>query len=166
MILTIVSDKESNMTYAGIAATALCGAAVTHAFPGNILCRPNTAGGQGGAIEVMCDLAMAPATQAAFKSCGFQVIEAVRSFDPPNTGDPVVLNVAALLPAEKYPFSLEATAEFASGALCGAGLLQQFEEGGPVRGDYSHPFQVSCDSNNVDLVKAGFGAVYFTVSAS
>jgi hypothetical protein len=75
MILTVIRGKELDLQLAGIAATAICGAGLTQAFPGGFPSRDSVT--DRGSLEVMCDTVNAPRVRAGFVRAGFDTIERV-----------------------------------------------------------------------------------------
>lgn len=166
MILTISAGKETDLTLAGIAAAAICGAGVTQPFP------PEVPGGQplparpapvgGGGIEVQCDAPNGPFAKAAFEAAGFTVRTPAGAPTRPVKNSPTTLNVSPVLPDAKYPNGASDTGRIAAIALCAACVTQPSpSSGNPFDGDPATSMQVTCDSSDIARATAGFGAVGF-----
>jgi hypothetical protein len=153
-ILTIIRAKEQDLELAGIAATAVCGAGLTQAFPDGSASRGDVA--DGGSLEVQCDPATAPRVRAGFVAAGFDTIERV--------ADPVIPPKTKIVTIAVGPENQEylQMADPAADALCGAGLTVAYPDGRSYSGDLSTDatVNVQCDQIDAAAVQQGFGAVW------
>jgi hypothetical protein len=153
-ILTVIRDKEQDLELAGIAATAVCGAGLTQAFPDGSPSRGDVA--DGGSIEVQCDPAMAPRVRAGFVAAGFDTIERV--------ADPVIPPKTKIVTIAVGPENQQylQMADPACDALRGAGLTVAYPDGRSYSGDLSTDatVNVQCDQSDAAAVQRGFGAVW------
>ncbi len=157
MILTVIRDKEPDISLAGIAAIALCGAGLTQPFDGNLPSRPNPA--DRGALDVQCDPANASRVRAGFVRAGFNTIEKVADPDFPPKANIVEISVGP-----EKPQYLQ-MADPACDALCGAGLTVAYDDGKSYSGDlFNDPtVKVQCDKTDAAAVQRGFGAVWLAI---
>jgi hypothetical protein len=154
MILTIIRDREQDLQLAGIAATALCGAGFTRAFPGGLPSRPAVA--DKGSLQVMCETVNAPRVRAGFLRAGFDTIERVADPEIP----PKTKIVTVVVGPEEQKFLQ--MADPAADALCGAGLTVAYPDGKSFSGDLfsDATANVQCDQADVAVVQQGFAAVW------
>lgn len=167
MILNVIHDEESDLSIAGIAATAIYGAGLTQGFPSEDPANPETlvpyreTGVAGGGIQVQCTVDNGPFVRAAFVAVGFQTIEPVEPLHPkpPSNVRPHTVTPAA--PDNQYPSGAEATGRISATALCGACVTQPNANDDPYDGDPASSMQVSCCDTDIQNAAKGFGAVGF-----
>jgi hypothetical protein len=158
MILTVIRDRELDLSLAGIAAIALCGARLTQPFPGGDPSRPNIA--DNGALEIQCDPANASRVRAGFVRAGFTTIERVADPDFPPKANIVEISVGP----ETKPQYLQMAGP-ACDALCGAGLTVAYDDGQSYSGDlFNDPtVKVKCAPADAATVQQGFSAVWLAI---
>jgi hypothetical protein len=154
LILTVIPDKESDLTFAGIAAAALCGGGITSPFPDGLPSRPNPA--DRGSIEVTCEEANAPFARAGFIQAGFDTIEKLVMPTIPPKSNPVTLKTGP----ENQQFLQ--FGDSAADALLGAGLTIAFPDGSSYQGDLTNgtTMSVMCASADTAKVQSAFAAVW------
>ncbi len=154
MILTVIRDREQDLQLAGIAATAVCGAGFTQAFPGGLPSRPAVA--DGGSLQVMCDAVNAPRVRAGFIRAGFDTIERVAD---PEIPAKIKIVMVAVGPEDQKFLQM---ADPAADALCGAGLTVAYSDGKSYSGDLisDATANVQCDQADVAVVQQAFAAVW------
>jgi hypothetical protein len=154
MILTIIRGKELDLSLAGIAATALCGAGLTQPFPGGLPSRVAVA--DAGSMEVMCDTVNAPRVRSGFLRAGFDTIQKLAAPQIPAKAKIVTLAVG---PEEQKFLQM---ADPAADALCGAGLTAEYADGKSYSGDLfsDATVKVQCDQADAPVVQKAFAAVW------
>lgn len=154
MILTVIPDREQDLSLAEVAATAICGAGLTQPFPGGLPSR--IAIPDRGSLEVMCDEDRAPRVRAGFIGAGFDTIE--RLADPQIPAKANIVTITVGPEQQKFLQMVDPAAD----ALCGAGLTVAYDDGRSYSGD---PFSdatvnVQCDQADAAVVQRAFGAVW------
>jgi hypothetical protein len=154
IILTVIPDKESDLTFAGIAAAALCGGGITSPFPDGLPSRPTP--GDRGSIEVTCEQANGPLARAGFIQAGFDTIEKLPMPTIPPKTNPVTIKVGP--EDQKYLQFGDSAAD----ALLGAGLTIAFPDGSSYQGDLAHDstMSVMCASADTATVQRAFAAAW------
>jgi|SRR5208337_2805677 len=154
MLFTVIAAREQDLSLAGIAATALCGAGLTQPFPGGLPSRVAVA--DRGSLEVMCDAENAPRVRAGFIRAGFDTIE--RLADPQIPAKTNIVTIAVGPEQQKFLQMADPAAD----ALCGAGLTVAYDDGRSYSGDpFSDPtVNVQCDQTDAAVVQQAFGAVW------
>jgi hypothetical protein len=154
MILTVISDVEADISLAGLAAVALCGAGVAQYFDTNIAFRPNIE--NKGGIDVMCVDANGSLVRAGFLKAGFTTVETLAS--------PVIAPKANIVTVTSGPENTQylQMADPAADALCGAGLTVPYPDGRSYSGDLAHDaaLTVQCASTDAASVRDGFNALW------
>jgi hypothetical protein len=159
IILTVIPDKESDLTFAGIAAAALCGAGITSPFPGGLPSRPNPA--DAGSIEITCEEANGPFARAGFIQAGFDTIEKLAMPTIPPQDNPLPLQI---IPTQQVYLQF---GDSAADALLGAGLTVAFPDGSSYQGDLNNgtSMNVMCAAANQPTVQSAFAAVWQTLAS-
>ncbi len=154
IILTVIRDRESDLTLAGIAAAALCGGGITAPFPDGLPSRPNP--DDQGSIEVTCEEANGPFARAGFVQAGFATIEALPMPTIPPKSNPVTIQTG---PENQEYLQF---GDSAADALLGAGLTIAFPDGSSYQGDLSNDttMSVMCASADTAKVQSAFTAVW------
>jgi hypothetical protein len=120
MILTVIRDREQDLSLAGRAAVALFGAGLTQLFPDGSPSRVDVA--DNGSLEVRCDTANGPRVPQGFIRAGFETIERLADPDLPTQRNLVTLEVGP------EPQQFLQMVDPAADALCGAGLTVQYAD--------------------------------------
>jgi hypothetical protein len=159
IILTVIPDKESDLTFAGIAAAALCGGGITSPFPGGLPSRPSVA--DAGSIEVTVEEANAPLARAGFIQAGFDTIEKLAMPTIPAQSNPQPLQIT---PTQQVYLQF---GDSAADALLGAGLTVAFPDGSSYQGDLNSgtSMTVLCSTTTAPAVQSGFAAVWETLAS-
>ncbi|MBV8139994.1 MAG: hypothetical protein JO121_30805 [Deltaproteobacteria bacterium] len=154
MILTVIRDREQDLTLAGLAAVALCGAGLTQPFPDGSPSRVDVADRT--SLEVQCETINGPRVRQGFIRAGFDTIE--RLADP---GLPPQQNIVALKVGPEHQQFLQMV-DPAADALCGAGVTVQFADGRSFAGDPVHDqfVLVQCPQSDSAIVQQAFAAVW------
>lgn len=160
IILTVIPDRESDLTFAGIAAAALCGGGITSPFPGGLPSRPNPA--DNGSIEVTCEEANGPFARAGFIQAGFTTIEVLPMPTIPAQNNPQPLQIT---PTKQVYLQF---GDSAADALLGAGLTAAFPDGSSYQGDLNSgtSMTVMCTAAQQPAVQSAFAAVWETLASS
>jgi hypothetical protein len=160
IILTVIRDRETDLTCAGIAAAALCGGGITSPFPDGLPSRPNPA--DTGSIEVTCDEANGPLARAGFIQAGFDTIEKLAMPTIPPIDDPQPLQIT---PTKQVYLQF---GDSAADALLGAGLTAAFPDGSSYQGDLNNgtSMSVMCASDAATKVQSAFAAVWQTLASA
>lgn len=154
MILTIIRNREQNLSLAGLAAVALCGAELTRAFPDGSPSRVDVA--DNGSLEVQCDTANGPRVRQGFIRAGFDTIERLAEADLAPEQNIVTLKVG---PEHHQVLQM---VDPAADALCGAGVTVQNADGKSFAGDPAHDafITVQCAQADAAIVTQAFAAVW------
>jgi hypothetical protein len=154
IILTVIPDKESDLTFAGIAAAALCGSGITSPFPGGLPSRPTP--GDRGSIEITCEEANGRFARAGFIQAGFDTLEKLAMPVIPPKSNPVTIQVG---PENQQYLQF---GDSAADALLGAGLTIAFPDGSSYQGNLSSDttMGVMCASVDTAKVQSAFAAVW------
>jgi hypothetical protein len=160
IILTVIPDKESDLTFAGIAAAALCGGGITSPFPGGFPSRPCAA--DAGAIEVTCEEANGPLARAGFIQAGFDTIEKLAMPTIPPQSNPQPLQIR---PTKQVYLQF---GDSAADALLGAGLTVAFPDGSSYQGDLNSgtSMSVMCAVAQQPAVQSAFAAVWASLASA
>src|SRR5215471_4650396 len=121
MILTVIRDREQDLSLAALAAVALYGAELTQAFPDGSPSRVDVA--DNASLEVQCDAPNGPRVRQGFIRAGFDTIE--RLADPDLAAKQ---NIITLRVGPEHQQFLQ-MADPAADALCGAGVTIQYADG-------------------------------------
>jgi hypothetical protein len=154
MILTVIRDREQDLTLAGLAAAALCGAGLTQAFPDGSPSRIDVADNV--SLEVQCDRANGPRVRQGFIRAGFDTIERLADADlAPKQ------NIVNLKVGPEHQEFLQMV-DPAANALCGAGVTVQNADGKSYAGDPAHDefITVQCAEADAAIVEQAFAAVW------
>ena len=171
MILTVIHDQETDLTVAGIVATALFKAGLTQGFPDPLypddptkLTPYRETGAAGGGIQVQSSVANAPFVKAGFVAVKFQILEGVGPLVRSPKTNIKSHTVTPAAPDDQYPLGAEATGRAAAKGLCGACLTQPIPpDDDPFTGDPGVSMQIACDESDKASVIAGFAGVGFGV---
>ena len=154
MILTVIRDREQDLSLAGLAAVALCGAGLTQAFPDGSPSRVDVA--DNGSLEVQCDTANGPRVRQGFIRAGFDTIERLTDADPTPKQ-----NIVTLKAGPEHQQFLQMV-DPAADALCGAGVTIQYADGKSYAGDPAHDefITVQCSQTDAASVEQAFAALW------
>jgi hypothetical protein len=154
MILTVIRDREQDLSLAELAAVALCGAELTQAFPDGSPSRVDVA--DNGSLEVQCDTANGPRVRQGFIRAGFDTIERLADADLKPKQNIVMLKVG---PEHQQFLQM---VDPAADALCGAGVTVQNADGKSFAGDPVHDefITVQCAQADTAIVEQAFAAVW------
>lgn len=160
IILTVIPDKESDLTFAGIAAAALCGGGITLPFPGGLPSRPNP--DDQGALDVTCEEANGPFARAGFIQAGFATVEGLPMPTIPPKSNSVTIQTG---PENQQYLQF---GDSAADALLGAGLTIAFPDGSSYQGNLSSDatMSVMCASADTAKVQSAFAAVWQMLAGS
>src|SRR5215831_18559407 len=154
MILTVIRDREPDLSLAGLAAVALFGAGLTQLFPDGSPSRVDVA--DNGSLEVQCDTANGPRVRQGFIRAGFDTIEGLADPDLAPQQNIVTLRVG---PEHQQLLPM---VDPAADALCGAGVTLQYVDGKSYAGDPAHNefITVQCPQADAAIVQQAFAAVW------
>lgn len=154
MILTVIRDREQDLSLAGLAAVALCGAQLTQAFADGSSSRVDVA--DNGSLEVQCNTANGPRVRQGFVRAGFDTIERLAEADLAPKQNIVTLKVG---PEHQQFLQM---VDPAADALCGAGVTVQNADGKSYAGDPAHDefITVQCAQADAAIVEQAFAAVW------
>jgi hypothetical protein len=154
MILTVIRDREQDLSLAGLAAVALCGVELAQAFPNGSPSRIDVA--DNGSLEVQCDMANGPRVRQGFIRAGFDTIERLAEAELPPKQNIVTLKVG---PEHQQFLQM---VDPAADALCGAGVTVQNADGKSYAGDPAHDefITVQCAQADAAIVEQAFTAVW------
>lgn len=154
MILTVIRDREQDLSLAGLAAVALCGAELTQAFSDGSPSRVDVA--DNGSLEVQCNPANGPRVRQGFIRAGFDTIERLAEADLAPKQNIVTLKVG---PEHQQFLQM---VDPAADALCGAGLTIQNADDKSYTGDPAQDefITVQCAQADAAIVTQAFAAVW------
>jgi len=154
MILTVIRDREQDLSLAALAAVALYGAGLTQAFPDGSPSRVDVA--DNGSLEVQCDTPNGPRVRQGFIRAGFDTIERLADPDLAPQQNIVTLRVG---PEHQQLLPM---VDPAADALCGAGVTVQYADGKSYAGDPAHNefITVQCPQADAAIVQQAFAAVW------
>jgi hypothetical protein len=154
MILTVIRDREQDLSLASLAAVALCGVGLTQPFPDGSPSRIDVA--DNGSLEVQCDGVNGPRVRQGFIRTGFDTIERLADPDLPSKQNIVALKVGP--EHQEYLQMVDPAAD----ALCGAGVTVQYDDGRSYAGDPAHDefITVRCAQADSAMVQQAFAAVW------
>jgi hypothetical protein len=158
MILTVIRDRQQDLSLAELAAGALCGAQLTQAFPDGSPSRVDVA--DNGSLEVQGDTANGPRVRQGFIRAGFDTIERLTDADLKPKQNIVMLKVG---PEHQQFLQM---VDPAADALCGAGVTVQNADGKSFAGDPVHDefITVQCAQADTAIVEQAFAAVWKALS--
>jgi hypothetical protein len=154
MILTVIRDREQDLSLAALAAVALYGAELTQAFPDGSPSRVDVA--DSASLEVQCDASNGPRVRQGLIQAGFDTIERLPDPDLPPKQSIVTLKVG---PEHQEFLQM---VDPAADALCGAGVTVQYADGRSYAGDSAHDafIMVQCPQADTAIVQRAFAAVW------
>ena len=154
MILTVIRDREQDLSLAGLAAVALCGAGLTQAFPDGSPSRVDVA--DNASLEVQCVTANGPRVRQGFIRAGFDTIERLAEADLAPQQN--IVNLKAGPEHQQFLQMVDPAAD----ALCGAGVTVQYADGKSYAGDPAHDefITVQCPQADAAIVEQAFAAVW------
>src|SRR5215472_7825902 len=158
MILTVIRDREQDLSLAALAAVALYGAGLTQAFPDGSPSRVDVA--DNGSLEVKCDTPNGPRVWQGFIRAGFDTIERLSDPDLAPRQNTVILKVG---PEHQQFLQM---VDPAADALYGAGVTVQYADGKSYAGDPTHDefIMVQCPQADTTIVQRAFAAVWIALN--
>ena len=154
MILTVIRDREQDLSLAALAAVALDGAGLTQAFPDGSPSRVDVA--DNASLEVQCDAPNGPRVRQGFIRAGFDTIE--RLADPDLAAKQNIITLRVGPEHQQFLQMIDPAAD----ALCGAGVTVQYPDGRSYAGDPAHDafITVQCPQADTSIVQRAFAAVW------
>lgn len=154
MILSVIRDREQDLSLAGLAAVALCGAGLTQLFPDGSPSRVDVA--DNASLEVQCEIINGPRVRQGFIRAGFDTIE--RLADPDLSPKQNIVPVKVGPEHQQFLQMVDPAAD----ALCGAGVTVQYADGKSYAGDPAHDefIMVQCPESDSAIVQQAFAAVW------
>jgi hypothetical protein len=154
MILTVIREREQDLSLAGLAAVALCGAELTQPFPDGSPSRVDVA--DNASLEVQCDTVNGPRVRQGFIRAGFDTIE--RLAEPELPPKQNIVTVAVGPEHQQFLQMVDPAAD----ALCGAGVTLEYSDGRSYMGDPTHDasIKVQCAQADSAIVEQAFAAVW------